>query len=203
MRARVLRNADYRRMRWKNGGGWTTELAMFPESARDADGAFDWRISIAEIESDGAFSTFPDCERHIALLDGIGMELRFDAAPSMRLEHRLQFFRFAGERQTQGLLLSGPVRDFNVIVRRTAAGAEVWHRPLVGPMVFLAAPDTTWFVYLIAGTATIKNRQSAPSLEAGDSLLLEADVATDNIVLTGGGDVLIVKLTRVVDSAQR
>jgi environmental stress-induced protein Ves len=197
MRARVLRNADYRRMRWKNGDGWTTELAIFPQSGDGAAAAFDWRISIAEIERDGAFSTFADCERYIALLDGVGMELRFDAAPSVRLERRLQFFGFPGEWQTQGVLLSGPVRDFNVIVRRAAVGAEVWHRPLVGPMVFLASPDTTWFVYLVAGSATIKNQQGVPTLDVGDSLLLEADATTDNIVLTGGGEVVIVKLMRV------
>jgi uncharacterized protein len=197
MRARVLRNADYRRMRWKNGDGWTTELAIFPQSGDNTAAAFDWRISIAEIERDGAFSTFADCERYIALLDGVGMELRFDAAPSVRLDRRLQFFGFPGEWQTQGVLLSGPVHDFNVIVRRAVVGAEVWHRPLVGPMVFLAAPDVTWFVYLVAGTATIKNQASAPILEAGNALLVEADAATDNIVLTGGGEVLIVKLTRV------
>ena len=69
MSARVLRTADYRRMRWKNGGGWTTELAVSPEPGADA---FDWRISIAEIESDGAFSTFPLCDRWIALLEGNG-----------------------------------------------------------------------------------------------------------------------------------
>ena len=200
MRARVLRNADYRRMRWKNGDGWTTELAIFPRSGDDAAATFDWRISIAEIERDGAFSTFAGCERYIALLDGVGMELRFDAAPSVRLDRRLQFFGFSGECQTQGVLLSGPVRDFNVIVRRAAVSTDVWHRPLVGPMVFLAAADTTWFVYLVAGNATIKNQQSAPTLEAGDSLLLEADAATENIVLTGGGEVLIVKFTCVADA---
>ena len=66
MRMRVLRRADYRRMPWKNGGGWTTQLAAFPES--DATVPFDWRVSIAEIESDGAFSAFPGYDRHIALL---------------------------------------------------------------------------------------------------------------------------------------
>ncbi len=196
MRARILRAADYRRMRWKNGGGWTMELAVFPETSRAEGDAFDWRISIAEIERDGAFSTFPHCERYIALLDGIGMELRFDAAPSVRLDRRLQFFRFAGEWQTQGLLLSGPVRDFNVIVRREAIHAEVWHRPLVGPMVFLAEAGTTWFVHVVSGEATIKNRTDPPTLEAGESLLLEGDASADNVVLTGGGEVLIVKLTR-------
>jgi environmental stress-induced protein Ves len=202
MRARILRNADYRRMRWKNGEGWTTELSIFPPAGAGAGAAFDWRVSIAEIERDGAFSTFDGCERHIALLDGVGMELRFDDAPSVRLERRLQFFRFAGETQTRGVLLSGPVRDFNVIVRRTAVSAEVWHRPLVGPMVFLAAPDTTWFVHLAAGSAKIKSQQGTPTLEAGDSLLLEADAPPHNVVLTGGGEVVIVKLVRVSGPAR-
>lgn len=202
MRASVLRNADYRRMRWKNGDGWTTELVVFPPSSETAATAFDWRISIAEIERDGAFSTFAGCERYIALLEGVGMELRFDAAPSVRLDRRLQFFRFAGEWQTRGVLLAGPVRDFNIIVRRAAVNAEVWHRPLVGPMVFLAAADVSWFVHLVAGSATIKNQTGAPTLEAGDSLWLQADAASDNVVLTGGGEVVIVKVTRVLEPAQ-
>jgi environmental stress-induced protein Ves len=199
MRARILRHTDYRRMRWKNGGGWTTELATFPESEGGSGDVFDWRISIAEIESDGAFSTFPGCDRQIALLDGISMELRFDAAPSVRLERRLQFFPFAGEWQTHGTLLSGAVRDFNVIARRDAVRAEVWHRPLVGPMVFLADAAVTWFVYVAAGQAAIKSHEGSPAIDAGDSLLLDVGNSTGNTVLNGGGELVIVKLTRVAD----
>lgn len=200
MRASVLRSADYRRMRWKNRAGWTAELAVHPQPT-STDDAFDWRISIADIESDGAFSTFPDCERYIALLDGIGMELRFDSAPAVRLDRRLQFFRFAGDWQTQGILISGPVRDFNVIVRRALVRADVWHRPLVGPMVFLADAQVTWFVYLAGGSATLKNHADAPTLEGGDSLLLEGDDSGENLVLSGAGEVAIVKLTRVNPAA--
>jgi uncharacterized protein len=196
MRMRVLRHADYRRMRWKNGGGWTTELAAFPESS-EVGITFDWRISIAEIESDGAFSTFPGCDRQIALLDGIGMELRFNAAPSLRLERRLQFVPFAGEWQTYGTLLSGTVRDFNVIAKRDAIRAEIWHRPLVGPMVFLAETSVTWFVYIVGGNASIGNRERSSTLDAGDSLLLEANDSNQNTVLNGGGELVIVKLTHL------
>jgi len=194
MRARVLRAADYRRMRWKNAGGWTTELASHPPIGGDAASALEWRISVAEIESDGAFSTFAGCDRFIALLDGFGMELTFDAAPPVRLERRLQFVHFAGEWQTHGKLISGPVRDFNVIVRRDTVAAEVLHRPLVGPMVFL--PDNAcWFVYLAGGSADLKLRGVVQTLEAGESLLLEADTDNDRIVLNGGGEVVLVKFT--------
>jgi environmental stress-induced protein Ves len=193
MRIRHLRAADYRRMRWKNGGGWTTELAVAPEPGADT---FDWRISIADIESDGAFSTFPNCDRYIALLDGVGMRLTFDHAEDAELRERLRFVPFAGEWQAHGYLLNGPVRDFNVIVRRSSVHAEVWHRPLVGPMVFFAEAGVSWFVFVAGGSATIKNRSSANVIEAGDSLLLGADSEAESLVLTGAGELVIVKLTR-------
>lgn len=191
MSTRLLRAADYRRMRWKNGGGWTTELAASP-----SDTDFDWRISIAEIESDGAFSTFPGCDRFIALLDGPGMELQFESSEPIRLDHRLRFVRFAGESKACGRLLGSAVRDFNVIVRRDAVRAEVLHRPLVGPMVFLPESATTWFVHLVAGTAALKDF-AGMQLEAGESLLLEPGEATRTRVLSGGGEVVLIRLTRL------
>jgi environmental stress-induced protein Ves len=193
MSARLLRAADYRRMPWKNGGGWTTELAASSSAADGGD--FDWRISIAEIESDGAFSTFPACDRYIALLDGPGMELQFDAEEPVRLDQRLRFARFAGEAKTFGRLLGGAVRDFNVIVRRDAVRAEVLHRPLVGPMVFLPEGATTWFVYLVAGQAALKDA-AGMQVEAGESLLLQPGDATRTRVLSGGGEVVLVKFTK-------
>jgi environmental stress-induced protein Ves len=194
MHARVLRTADYRRMRWKNGGGATTELATFPESSGDANAAFDWRISIADVESDGAFSTFDGCDRYIALLEGIGMELRFDTAESVRLDQRLRFARFAGEWQTHGKLISGPVRDFNVIVRRDAVAAEVLHRPLVGPMVFLPEAAATWFVYLAGGHAELKLAGAVQELAGGESLLLTPAAGDERVVVNGGGELVLVKL---------
>lgn len=196
MRAQVLTFADYRRMRWKNGGGWTTELAAFAQ----ASATFDWRVSIAEIESDGAFSAFPGCDRHIGLLEGTGMELRFDDDESVRLDQRLRFVLFAGEARTFGKLIAGPVRDFNVIVRRDAVAADVLHRPLVGPMLFM--PDaSTWFVYLVAGNAECRIGSARHSLSAGDSLLLEPDAGTDNAVLRGGGELVLMKFVPRIPGA--
>jgi uncharacterized protein len=192
MRARILHAADYRRMRWKNGGGWTTELAV-----GEANGdAFDWRISIAEIESDGAFSTFAGCDRSIALLDGVGMELRVDHAEPVRLDQRLNFFKFAGEANVFGKLLAGPVRDFNLMIRRDVVDAEILHRPIVGPMVFLPASTTTWFVYVVYGSITIKNGDGDSEIQTGESLILEPDENARNVVINGGGELILVKIVR-------
>jgi environmental stress-induced protein Ves len=191
MRVRVLRNVDYRRMRWKNGGGWTTELAVFPESGTGADAPFDWRVSIAEIESDGAFSPFPGCDRHIALLEGVGMELRFDDAETLRLDQRLRFVPFAGEARVFGKLLAGPVRDFNVMTRRERCRAEILVRPLVGPMVFF--PDATWFVYLAGGTASVKGPGASAIIETGEAIVLLPDATGERAVVDGGGEVVLVR----------
>jgi len=181
-----LRASDYRRVRWKNDGGWTTEIA------RSGGDEFRWRISIAEIESDGAFSAFPHCDRWIALLDGAGMRLEFDGAAAVRLDQRLRFHTFSGDVAAHGRLLSGPVRDFNVIVRRSTTRADVLHRPLVGPMVFLPETAATWLIFLVGGQATVK--QGELDLAQGDSLLIEPGASAQNVVLTGGGDVILVKL---------
>jgi environmental stress-induced protein Ves len=55
-------------MPWRNGGGTTTEVAIFPEGAGLAD--FDWRVSVARIDADGPFSSFPGIDRTLALLSG-------------------------------------------------------------------------------------------------------------------------------------
>lgn len=111
----LLQPQDYRRMPWKNGLGMTTELAVSPSNAGLVGKPFDWRVSLAEIETSCEFSLFPGYDRSILLSEGAGMELSFDSAPPQRIEQRYQPFNFKGEWQTYCRLLNGPVRDFNVI----------------------------------------------------------------------------------------
>ena len=194
MKIRHLRESDYRRMRWKNGGGWTTEL--YSQPLHDSGEEFGWRVSIADIESDGAFSTFPQCDRWIALLEGNGMRLEFDGAPTAMLDQRLDFVHFSGDVRTGGSLIDGPVRDFNLIARRDLWQCEVRHRPLVGSMLFAASAADIWFVHLAAGSARIEHRGELPEIAAGDSLLLETDGAGGSVVIDGGGEVVVIRLTR-------
>jgi len=194
MKIRHLRESDYRRMRWKNGGGWTTEL--YSQPLHDGSEGFGWRVSIADIESDGAFSTFPQCDRWIALLEGNGMRLEFDGAPTAMLDQRLDFVHFSGDVRIGGSLIDGPVRDFNLIARRDLWQCEVRHRPLVGSMLFAASAADIWFVHLAAGSARIEHRGELPEIAAGDSLLLETDGAGGSVVIDGGGEVVVIRLTR-------
>jgi environmental stress-induced protein Ves len=56
-----LRAADRTPRPWKNGGGQTTDVAVFPDGAGLDD--FDWRVSIARVDGDGPFSIFPGVDR--------------------------------------------------------------------------------------------------------------------------------------------
>jgi environmental stress-induced protein Ves len=110
---------SYVRMPWKNGGGTTTEILKAP-----AEGRFDYRISVADVASDGPFSRFDGYDRHIMVLEGAGMTLDCGAHGTLSLAPLTPVF-FSGDWDVTGTLTSGPVRDFNVIVDRTKWRAEV------------------------------------------------------------------------------
>ena len=197
-----LGRGDYRRMRWKNGLGWTTELALRPAGSALDDASFDWRLSLAEVDADCEFSRFPGYDRTIMLLSGDGMELRFGGADAALLQSRGQARDFAGESGAQCRLLRGPCRDFNVMVRRGRFERRVSFRPLVGPMVFFAEPDVTWAIHLASGQAKVQNAPERVPLEAGDTLLLEPDADTaQRCVISGGGEVILVRLERAGEGA--
>ena len=194
MHAVRLRRSDYRRMRWKNDLGWTSEIALSPPGADFASGAFDWRLSLAEIEADSAFSPLPGVDRTIALLEGDGM-LLFEGTNETVLERRGQLHAFPGEADAHCRLIGGACRDFNVMTRRGAVAQQVWFRPLVGPMVFFAEPRVTWVVHVAGGVAHVQNVAEPLEIAQGETLLLQPDGAeVRQTVIAGGGEVLIARL---------
>ena len=187
--SRVIPANEYRRVRWRNQLGWTREILTQP-----AGDDWDWRLSIAEIERDAAFSSFPGIDRELVLLSGNGLRLRFDDGEVHELHPPHDKLRFAGERAVTGELIDGRSHDFNLMWRRGRVQAELWHRPLVGPMVVFADPGTTWAVHLIAGQARFADDSGLPPLAAGDTAILEAGPRRLRHVLDGGGEALLVRI---------
>lgn len=108
----VLAVENYKKMPWKNGQGFTLEIAR---SHGTGLSDFDWRISIADVKSAGAFSHFPNRKRIIGVLDGgTGLILNVDQKAPVTL-HQKQFFAFDGENDVYAELLDEPIRDFNLI----------------------------------------------------------------------------------------
>jgi environmental stress-induced protein Ves len=186
---RILRGQDYRRERWRNGAGWTRQVHAEP--AADGSAEWDWRLSIAEIDADAPFSAFPGVDRVLVLLHGNGMRLRFDDGEVHELLPPHDRLRFAGERALVGELVDGPTRDFNLMWRRDAIDASLWHRPLVGSMLVFVDPGETWALHVLAGQARI---DGAESLAVGDSALLRAGGARRRFLLDGGGELLVMRL---------
>jgi environmental stress-induced protein Ves len=135
---RIVAPDQYRRMPWKNGGGTTHEIAAHPEdSALDT---FDWRVSIAEVARDGPFSRFPGIDRTITLIDGAGM--RLSGNHRQVLLGAFEPYAFDGGTPVDCALVSGPVRDFNAMVRRERARGNVTvvrRKAVLDPADFLLA----------------------------------------------------------------
>jgi environmental stress-induced protein Ves len=180
----LLPAALHRRERWKNGGGWTREILRSP-----TESDWHWRISVAEVGSDGPFSPFPGCEREIVLLAGQGMDLDFDDGRTHRLAPPHGRLRFAGERGVAARLVEGPTIDFNLIWKRDAVEAQLLHRPIVGSMLFFGEPGVDWVLYVLAGQV----RTRAGVLDAGDAARLMIEPG-QRLVIEGGGEMLLVKL---------
>jgi environmental stress-induced protein Ves len=171
---RLLTPADYRSMPWKNGGGCTTEIAVFPSSA--PIDTFLWRVSLADVERDGPFSSFPGIERTIVLLEGAGMRLH-GGPRDAELTTPFEPHAFSGDAAVDCTLVAGPVRDFNAMFRRGhARGSVVVVREgevEFGPVQFRLA-------YAARGVHECSGATSAPiRLEAGHALLVTGTGASD------------------------
>ena len=198
MSVQLIPASRNRRTRWKNDGGWTTEIARDPQGGDD----FRWRVSIAEIESDGPFSSFPGVERDLLLLDGNGIELDIDDGAPRRLVQRFERIHFAGEANVHCRLLAGATRDFNVMARRDAVRADVVARPLVGSMLIFAEAGVEWLIHVLAGHVDARSGgDRALRADAGASLQIDfrGDESHENgrVVLEGAGELVLAKFSAV------
>ncbi len=96
---------------WRNGGGTTRELVVFPVREN-----WHWRMSVADIERDGPFSQFEGVQRWFAVLSGAGARLSTGGAEHL-LTPESDALAFDGNALTQCSLVSGATRDFNLMVR--------------------------------------------------------------------------------------
>jgi environmental stress-induced protein Ves len=121
----VVRFTELAALPWLNGGGLTREVASVGGTGPQG---FDWRVSIADVNEAGPFSTFPGVDRIITVVQGEGMALVIDG-----VEHVLSLnepLGFDGASRTECSRLTGPVRDLNVMTRRDRLSASVAIRNL-------------------------------------------------------------------------
>lgn len=161
-------------MPWANGRGVTAEICVSPAAPQQ----WSWRLSIADVPDDGAFSMFHGVTRHIMVVDGVGMGLTIDGSVEQRVEFGSAPLSFAGDAKTTCRLLDGPVTDLNLMVRRAAgAGALLVERVsadhrLVDADLVGSHPGVAMVV--VRGVARVGTYELAPFdavlLEVGDPM---------------------------------
>lgn len=107
----LRRRADVAPQPWRNGGGRTRELLAWPNAAN-----WRFRISVADIEADGPFSSFSGVQRWFAVVEGNGVELTIDGR-TQRVTRDGAPLQFAGGAATHCRLQDGPTVDLNLMLR--------------------------------------------------------------------------------------
>lgn len=134
---------------WKNGGGVTWQIASEPPGAGYA---FDWRISLANVASNGPFSSFPGVDRILTVLEG-AMRLSVADRPPIVLDPTAAPYSFPGDAACAAELIE-PVVDLNLMVRRDAFRADV-ETVHLGEKTRLGLDGDTVIVFVATGQVEV------------------------------------------------
>jgi len=165
---RLLSAAERRAVPWKNRGGVTSQVAVHPQGAGLED--FDWRISCAQVNSTGPFSSFPGIDRIIVILEG-ELSLAVEGREAVVLTPESAPWAFPGDALTSGGPLTDTVQDLNVMTRRGRCSARV-QRCLVEERAQFAFQAATTVVLASAPLVLKAHGQTLP-LARLDALRVE------------------------------
>lgn len=159
---------------WKNGGGSTMEIAVFPPEAGLM--AFDWRISLATITADGPFSSFPGIDRSLMLVDGDSVQLTLDGARKVVLSAAQPMLWFPGEAAVHAQV-KGVTTDFNVMTRRDRCRHQL--EKITAPARLVRRSGMTLLFVAGDGAVLARGGEQQFALARHDALLLDADDAQE------------------------
>jgi environmental stress-induced protein Ves len=167
--ATLIRYASLPGAPWKNGGGSTAQIAIFPLDAGLA--AFDWRISLATITADGTFSSFPGIDRSLVLVEGDSVRLTLDGMRKVVLDATNPMLWFPGEVEVHAEV-EGPTLDFNVMTCRSRCRHQL--ETITAPCRLARRSAPTLLFVAGDGPVLARGGRQALTLQCHDSLLLDA-----------------------------
>lgn len=176
----ILKKDQYKKIPWKNGLGFTHEIAIFPEGSSVLNNDFQWRISSALIERDSDFSPFPGYNRDLLLLDG-----------SIRLNDTslspLTPFSFSGDDRIRCKLIRGPAKDLNIFTKRGALTRNIEVLRFKPKEEFNLALKGDWnLAYLVTGTI-----QGDEVISTEDTIILPSKFQIGFEAISAGALVLL------------
>ncbi|WP_411557062.1 HutD family protein [Plantibacter sp. MPB07] len=196
--ALVLLPADrHRSYGWRNGLGTATEIAVEAVGLRtdgglggvDAPAAPGWTLSIATVESDVAFSSFPGVDRQLMALSSGGLGLVIDGE---RVElDRWQVAAFDGASAVSSRGVVGPTLDLNLMVSRDRFRGSLEVGVVDGSRLVTTPPGATTFVVFLDGLLSAEGPGLSPgALQRHDTLRLEAGTLS----LTGDATIALAQV---------
>lgn len=186
----ILRAATHKRMPWKNGGGETVEIAVFPKTSTLGD--FDWRVSMATVATDGPFSIFERIDRTLSILTGDGMSLAIDGREPVMLTTASEPLAFAADVAVSATLPGSAITDLNVMTRRGRLVHDVERLAVEGAKNVHVQPGT---VLLLCrdGSIACCHAGEETALEHDDALLFQIDSET-SLSLSGRATCYLIRI---------
>lgn len=162
----IIRFADLAEVPWRNGGGVTREIA----SSHDGETLL-WRVSMADVASDGAFSDFSGLMRILTVIGGAGMDLvtptvTLAALPGVPVS-------FDGGIPVNSVLLDGPLRDLNLFYAPGRFSGSVVRVTGPGQRFVAAGGDQRRLLHCVAGSIEVGVETV---LENGDTAVLQDEM---------------------------
>ena len=162
---------DYKKMPWKNGQGVTFEIARDKGDTLDD---FGYRISMADVASDGAFSLFKNKARLLSVIDGAGIHLTIDKDDEMTVK-TFDVIVFDGSSDVDSTLLDGAIRDLNVIYDPQLFDANLqW---LARPQTVNSRADKLWVLGLENDTTISLADQTLMLQRFESAMMANTDIA--------------------------
>jgi len=167
---RIIRAHDLTRTRWKNGGGETMEIAVYPVDAKLED--FEWRVSMALVSSGGPFSHFPQIDRTLTVLEGGPLTLSINNEREITLTSTSAPSSFPGDGSISARLEGDEVTDLNVMTRRGIFGHRV--TPVVIDRgVKVIEVHAPFFILVRSGAIRVTGAGKSERLEQYDSAFFD------------------------------
>ncbi|MEQ9491193.1 MAG: HutD family protein [Alphaproteobacteria bacterium] len=162
---------DHIVMPWKNGEGTTRQIAT---GGNDPDtGDWGWRVSIAAVERDGAYSEFPGVDRLTTVVVGNGTDLFHPDGSTIAL-NPFQPTLIPSDVALWGFLRDEPIVNLNVMTRqgRYTATAEIMDGPQERTVE--TAPSGVLLVYGLGGKCSLQSDGGDTVAAAeGETLVIE------------------------------
>ncbi len=194
----MISKNTFTRAQWKNGLGYTDQIAIEPAGSDLRAGNYLWRMSSASIANASEFSIFPDHDRALVILEGAGVRLfhtdegfedSVDLPP-------LEPYEFPGDIKSRCELLDGPIRDLSIFFRKGVVSASVDVIRIEADTVWNWENRAAWnFIFGVRGDFEVcTSEEVTETLASGDAFRVdgtESGEASYPVVPHGAGSILV------------